>query len=307
MLPYLSNRSRLTSSHPHASLPGMDVSYNENSQVQRQAFEHFWPWLEDAVTHSSNMVPFRQSQLISYADFGCSGGRNSSMHFCKIKSVLEKAGFLGGVSATTVLLVSCTNSCRSSCTTSACTMYANCICLYLLNLRWGPGYRYLFLSTDRRVSDQYLFRYQLEIALSFVVLLHYQFTLLSYSQDTSSQLQVTLVDVPSNDWNKVADTFFKPGAVGCAGNILPSLVPKSFYAGEVAPAGSLHIGISVDALQWLSHAPPVSLKDSITYVDGGILLCLLLCKTCRVQDKVAFVQQLSCVVVCSGVHIGLQH
>ncbi|CAL8468767.1 g8308 [Coccomyxa elongata] len=87
--------------------------------------------------------------------------------------------------------------------------------------------------------------------------------------DASSQLQVTLVDVPSNDWNKVADTFFKPGAVGCAGNILPSLVPKSFYAGEVAPAGSLHIGISVDALQWLSHAPPISLKDSITYVDGG--------------------------------------
>ncbi len=90
----------MTSSHPHASVPGMDVSYNENSQVQRQAFEHFWPWLEDAVSHSSNMVPFRQSQLISYVDFGCSGGRNSSMHFCKIKSVLEKAGFLGGVSAT---------------------------------------------------------------------------------------------------------------------------------------------------------------------------------------------------------------
>lgn len=87
----------MTSSHPHATVTGMDASYNENSQIQRQGFEHFWPWLEDAVTHSSNMG---QSQLISYVDFGCSGGRNSATHFCKLKSLLEKAGFLDGVSAT---------------------------------------------------------------------------------------------------------------------------------------------------------------------------------------------------------------
>jgi hypothetical protein len=90
-------------------------------------------------------------------------------------------------------------------------------------------------------------------------------------QDGSSFLQVTLVDVPSNDWNKVVETFFKPGAVGCAEAILPSLVPKSFYAGEVAAPGSLHIGVCVDALQWLSHAPPQGFRDSMSYMDAGKL------------------------------------
>ena len=140
---------------------------------------------------------------------------------------------------------------------------------------------YVFLRTagsQKRTVVQILVGH----APSCVVLscFRYQLTLLSHSQDASSHLQVTLVDVPSNDWNKVADTFFRPGAVGCAENILPCLVPKSFYAGEVAPAGSLHIGISVDSIHWLSHAPPVSLKDSITYVDGGMLLCLMLPHPC---------------------------
>lgn len=93
-----------------------------------------------------------------------------------------------------------------------------------------------------------------------------------HSQDGSSQLQVILNDLPTNDWNQVAEVFFKPGAVGCAEAILPSLVPKSFYAGEVTPPNSLHIGISVDALQWLSHAPPVGCKDSLAYQDGGMSL-----------------------------------
>ena len=82
---------------PNASVSGMDASYNEHSTFQNQAFDHFWPWLEDAVTHSSAFVPFQQSKLISYADYGCAGGANSALQLAQIKSVLERAGFLGGV------------------------------------------------------------------------------------------------------------------------------------------------------------------------------------------------------------------
>ena len=83
---------------------------------------------------------------------------------------------------------------------------------------------------------------------------------------------MTLVDLPSNDWNQVAAAFFGPGAIGCAEAVLPCMVPKSFYAGEVAPPATLHIGVSIDALQWLSHTPPVSLKDGMMYHDGGMSL-----------------------------------
>jgi hypothetical protein len=82
---------------PNASVSGMDSSYNEHSTAQNEAFEHFWPWLEDAVTHSSAFVPFQQSRLISYADYGCAGGANSAAQLASLKSVLERAGFLGGV------------------------------------------------------------------------------------------------------------------------------------------------------------------------------------------------------------------
>jgi len=84
----------------------MDASYNENCDVQRHAFEHFWPWLEDAVINSTALLPFKQTNsLISYADYGCAGGGNSATHFTKIKAMLEQAGFFGGVSEHTYLFV----------------------------------------------------------------------------------------------------------------------------------------------------------------------------------------------------------
>ena len=85
----------------------------------------------------------------------------------------------------------------------------------------------------------------------------------------AEHLQVLLVDLPSNNWNQVASIFFKPGAVADSDLILPVMVPRSFYAGECAPPGTLHIGTSCDAAQWLSHAPPVSYRDSFSYKDAG--------------------------------------
>lgn len=85
----------------------------------------------------------------------------------------------------------------------------------------------------------------------------------------AEHLQVLLVDLPSNNWNQVASVFFKPGAVADSDLILPVMVPRSFYAGECAPPGSLHIGTSCDAAQWLSHVPPVSYRDSFSYKDAG--------------------------------------
>lgn len=85
----------------------------------------------------------------------------------------------------------------------------------------------------------------------------------------AEHLQVLLVDLPSNDWNQVASTFFKHGAVGDADIIFPVMVPRSFYAGECAPPGTLHIGTSCDAAQWLSHPPAVSYKESFSYRDAG--------------------------------------
>ena len=85
----------------------------------------------------------------------------------------------------------------------------------------------------------------------------------------AEHLQVLLVDLPSNNWNQVASIFFKPGAVADSEIILPVMVPRSFYAGECAPPGSLHIGTSCDAAQWLSHVPPVSYRDSFSYKDAG--------------------------------------
>ena len=77
------------------------------------------------------------------------------------------------------------------------------------------------------------------------------------------------MDLPSNNWNHVASAFFKPGAVADSDLILPVMVPRSFYAGECAPPGALHIGTSCDAAQWLSHAPPVSYRESFSYKDAG--------------------------------------
>ena len=85
----------------------------------------------------------------------------------------------------------------------------------------------------------------------------------------SEHLQVILMDLPSNDWNQVASIFFKPGAVAAGEAVLPVMVPRSFYAGPCSPPGSLHIGTSCDAAQWLQRVPPVSFKDSFCYKDAG--------------------------------------
>ena len=92
----------------------------------------------------------------------------------------------------------------------------------------------------------------------------------------ADHLQVFLMDLPSNDWNQVASTFFKPGAVASGDLFLPIMVPRSFYAGECAPPGTLHIGTSCDAAQWLQHVPPVSFKDSFCYKDAGKPACIYL-------------------------------
>ena len=52
-------------------------------------------------------------------------------------------------------------------------------------------------------------------------------------QDTAAQLQVLLVDVPSNNWNLVAKTLFGFNNPGSAEAVLPCMVPKSFYAGKI--------------------------------------------------------------------------
>jgi hypothetical protein len=87
----------------------------------------------------------------------------------------------------------------------------------------------------------------------------------------AEHLQVMLVDLPSNDWNQVAKTVFKAGDIADGELILPVMVPRSFYAGECAPPGTMHIGTSCDAAQWLQHAPPVSFKESFLYKDAGML------------------------------------
>ena len=49
-------------------------------------------------------------------------------------------------------------------------------------------------------------------------------------QGGGALLHITLVDVPSNDWNKVAQSFAGPNGPARAEDIFISLVPKSFYA-----------------------------------------------------------------------------
>jgi hypothetical protein len=48
-------------------------------------------------------------------------------------------------------------------------------------------------------------------------------------QGGAALLHITLVDVPSNDWNKVAQSFAGPDGPAVAEDISISLVPRSFY------------------------------------------------------------------------------
>jgi hypothetical protein len=84
---------------------GMAGEYNENCQVQRHAFEHFWPWLEDALVNGTSLLPFQASQPapICYVDYGVGGGANSAVPFRSLKTVLEDHGYLGGVCSLTAM------------------------------------------------------------------------------------------------------------------------------------------------------------------------------------------------------------
>lgn len=68
-----------------ASTPGMAQHYKESSQGQFSAFQHFWPWLADAL----QSCDLQQSGAIRYADYGCSGGGNAAKQFTCLKTVLE--------------------------------------------------------------------------------------------------------------------------------------------------------------------------------------------------------------------------
>jgi hypothetical protein len=78
----------------------MASDYNENSCVQRQAFEHFWPWLEDAMINSTSLLPshFSQQGPIGYVDYGVAGGANALEPFRSVMAALEQCGHIGGVS-----------------------------------------------------------------------------------------------------------------------------------------------------------------------------------------------------------------
>lgn len=79
-------------------LTGMNSDYNDNSQIQLQAVMHFLPWLEDALSNGSLLLPFSHSPIISYVDYGCATGSNTAQLFAKIKRILEETRVLGGVS-----------------------------------------------------------------------------------------------------------------------------------------------------------------------------------------------------------------
>lgn len=80
-------------------LSGMHSGYNENSQIQLQAAMHFLPWLEDALTSGSMILPYSHSAMISYVDYGCATGFNTAQMFGNVKRILESTRVLGGVSA----------------------------------------------------------------------------------------------------------------------------------------------------------------------------------------------------------------
>ena len=72
-------------------------------------------------------------------------------------------------------------------------------------------------------------------------------------QDTATQLQVNLVDVPTNNWTLVANELFGNNAPGNEDAILPSLVPKSFYAGEYTTVRLIQASNHYIKLDWPGH------------------------------------------------------
>ena len=97
-------------------LTGMNSDYNDNSQIQLHAAMHFLPWLEDALSSGTFMLPYSNSPMISYVDYGCSTGSNTAQLFAKIRKVLESTRALGGVGPHLATVPSARATMRLACT-----------------------------------------------------------------------------------------------------------------------------------------------------------------------------------------------
>jgi hypothetical protein len=78
----------------------MHSGYNDNSQIQLQAAMHFVPWLEDALSNGTMVLPYSHSPLISYIDYGCATGFNTAQLFARVRKLLESTRAIGGVRST---------------------------------------------------------------------------------------------------------------------------------------------------------------------------------------------------------------
>ena len=58
---------------------------------------HFVPWLEDALSNGTMMLPYSHSPLISYIDYGCATGSNTAQLFARVRKLLESTRAIGGV------------------------------------------------------------------------------------------------------------------------------------------------------------------------------------------------------------------
>jgi len=83
------------------------AGYDEASQLQLEAFNHFWPWLADALPSCPAIPPVARAHMITLADYGCSEGGNSAAQFQRIKEALVKGGALESVRALPLSSPSC--------------------------------------------------------------------------------------------------------------------------------------------------------------------------------------------------------
>ena len=234
---------------------------------------HFVPWLEDALSNGTMMLPYSHSPLISYIDYGCATGSNTAHLFARVKKLLESTRAIGGVRFAGIL-------CAAAHVPNPASLRACQMPQFLLE-RYCPTSAHLCFVPN-------------------------------VQEGGAEHLQVTLVDLPINDWNQVASTFFKAGKVADGELILPVMVPCNFYAGECAPPGTMHIGTSCDAAQWLQHVPPVSFKDSFLYKDAGMLPLTLsgpsgrptpACCDRHIQATLASFQAEHCIMRCDNMKL----
>jgi len=108
-------------------------------------------------------------------------------------------------------------------------------------------------------------------------------------------MQVILNDLPTNNWARCVQNFILGDRAPAApDNYVVSLAPKSFYSAmvgrapprshpppaagrrgrwavrrQVAPVGTVHLGVSICAMLWLSSPPAGSAKNGISHLDGA--------------------------------------